>query len=60
MARITSVAGRYANALVVLSISLIILFFLLNWLHNTFGGNIVGQAAGTVGARASGQSYTFQ
>lgn len=59
MARLTSVMGRYANALVILAISLIVLFFLLNWLHQTFSSNIVGQGAGTVGSLASGQRYSF-
>ncbi len=59
MAKLTSVAGRYANALVILAVSLIVLFFLLNWLHTTFSANIIGQGAGTVGGLASGQRYQF-
>lgn len=59
MAKLTSVAGRYANALVILAVSLIVLFFVLNWLHKTFATNIVGQFGGKVGSLATGQSYQF-
>lgn len=52
-------AKKFAWSLVALALALIVLFFALAWLHNTFAGNIVGQTAGAVGARASGQSYSF-
>ena len=52
--------GKYAWALVVLAVSLIVLWFLLDWLHRTFGTNIVGQFAGTVGNLGTGQKYNFQ
>lgn len=52
--------GKYAWALVVLAVSLIVLWFLLDWLHRTFGTNIVGQFAGTVGELGTGQKYNFQ
>ena len=51
--------GKYAWALVVLAVSLIVLWFLLDWLHRTFGTNIVGQFAGTVGELGTGQKYNF-
>lgn len=51
--------GKYAWALVMLAVALMVLWFLLNWLHQTFGTNFVGQFAGTVGALGTGQSYTF-
>ena len=54
-----SVAGNSAKAFTMLVISLIIIWFLLNWLHTKFSGNAVGNAAGTIGSLATGQKYTF-
>lgn len=59
MASFGSGVKRFAWSLVMLALALIVLFFTLAWLHNTFSSNIVGQVAGGVGARASGQSYQF-
>ena len=59
MAAFTGVK-KFVWSLVVLALALIVLFFALAWLHNMFSGNIIGQFAGGVGARASGQSYSFQ
>lgn len=53
-------AKKFAWSLIALMIALIVLFFALAWLHNTFSGNVVGQGAGFLGARASGQSYQYQ
>lgn len=55
-----SSAKKFAWSLVALALALIVLFFALAWLHNTFSGNIIGSGAGAIGARASGQSYNFQ
>lgn len=52
-------AKKFAWSLAILALALIVLFFSLAWLHSTFSGNIIGQGAGAVGARASGQSYNF-
>jgi hypothetical protein len=51
---------KYTWALVVLAISLVVLYFVLNWLHQTFGSNIIGQFAGNVGEYSSGQAYNFR
>ena len=59
MAGLTSKASKVAYALVALMFSLIVLFFVLAWLHKTFGGNAVGQFADFLGKRATGQSYQF-
>lgn len=55
-----STAKKFAWSLVALAIALVVLWFSLAWLHQTFSGNIIGQGAGVIGARASGQSYQFQ
>ena len=63
MASVSSVSGfvsKYAQSLVALIIALVVIFFVLNFLHMKFGGNVVGTYAGDVGALASGQKYTFQ
>jgi cobalamin synthase len=60
MARQRGWLAKYSWALIVLAVSLIILWFVLDWLHRTFGSNIVGQFAGTVGELGTGQKYTFQ
>ena len=52
-------AKKFAWSLVALSLALIVLFFVLAWLHTTFSGNIIGTSAGVVGSRASGQAYQF-
>jgi hypothetical protein len=52
-------ASSYAKALVMLTVSLVVLWFLLNWLHNQFSGNIIGTSAGTVGSLATGSKYQF-
>lgn len=59
MAKITSKAGKTAWAFTVLMFSLIVLFFVLAWLHQTFGGNAVGRLADWAGKRATGQAYQF-
>lgn len=56
---ITSFAKDYSKALILLAISLIVLFFVLGFLHTRLGGNPVGRFAGTVGDLASGQKYNF-
>lgn len=52
-------AAGYSKAIILLGVSLVVLWFVLNWLHNQFSGNIVGQAAGKFGSLATGQSYHF-
>lgn len=59
MAGLTSKASKLAWVLIVLMFSLMILFFVLAWLHQVFGGNIVGQTADFFGKRATGQAYQF-
>lgn len=59
MAKITTVAGKFAWSLILLAIGLIVLFVVLAWLHNTFGSNVIGQFAGAVGSRASGSAEGF-
>ena len=59
MAGIVSFTKKYTWALIVLAISLIVMWFVLNFLHQKFGGDIVGRFAGRVGGLASGQSYQF-
>lgn len=61
MARIkmATSAGKVAWALIVLMFSLMIIFFVLAWLHKSFGTNFVGQVADFFGKRATGQSYQF-
>jgi hypothetical protein len=54
-----SIASSSAKAFTMLVISLIIIWFLLNWLHQRFSGNAVGSAAGTIGSLATGQKYNF-
>jgi hypothetical protein len=51
---------NFAWALVVLALSLVVLWFVLNWLHQTFGSNIIGQFAGNVGEYGTGQAYNFR
>ena len=53
-------AKKFAWSLVALALALIVLFFVLAWLHTTFSGNVVGQSAGFVGGAASGQRYQFK
>jgi hypothetical protein len=48
---------RYTQAIISLIVSLVVLFFVLNWLHQ-HGGPASG-IAGKVGSLASGQSYSF-
>ena len=50
---------KFAWSLTVLALALVVLFFTLAWLHNTFSGNAIGSFAGAVGSRASGQAYQF-
>jgi hypothetical protein len=52
-------ASSYSKALLMLAVSLIVLWFLLNWLHNQFSSNIIGQTAGNVGSLATGSKYQF-
>jgi hypothetical protein len=56
---VMSIASNSAKAFTMLVISLIIIWFLLNWLHQKFSGNIIGTTAGTVGGLATGQKYNF-
>lgn len=54
-----STAKKFAWSLVALALALVVLFFVLAWLHTTFSSNFIGTGAGVLGARASGQSYQF-
>ena len=54
-----STARKFAWSLTALLIALIVLWFALAWLHSTFSSNIIGQTAGVLGSRGSGQSYQF-
>ena len=59
MSKIGEIAKKYTESMIALIIALIIIFFVLYQLHSHFSGNIIGQSAGVLGARASGQSYSF-
>ncbi len=61
MARTSAIgiAKDYSRALILLALSLVVLFFVLNFLHQKLSGNVVGKFAGTVGEYASGQKYQF-
>lgn len=50
---------KYAQSLIAIVISLIVIFFVLNFLHTKFGGNIIGTTADKVGNLASGKAYNF-
>lgn len=57
--RITSKATKFAWALISLMAALVVLFFVLAWLHKTFGTNVVGNIADWLGKRSTGQAYQF-
>ena len=52
-------AKKFAWSLIALALALMVLFFVLAWLHTTFSGNVLGSGAGFVGGAASGQRYQF-
>lgn len=56
---LVSKASKLAWALTVLMFSLVILFFVLAWLHSSFGNNVFGRVADFFGKRATGQAYQF-
>ncbi len=55
--KIEEFVKKFSQSLIALVLSLIVLFWVLNLLHNK-GGPVSG-VAGKVGGLASGQSYTF-
>ncbi len=59
MAKGFTFAKDYTKALILLAVSLTVLWFFLNFIHQRFGGNVFGQFAGTVGEYATGQKYQF-
>lgn len=50
---------KFAFSSVSLVIALIVIFFVLGFLHTKFSGNAVGTVAGDIGALASGSKYNF-
>lgn len=52
-------AKKYAQSLIAISLALMVIFFTLNFLHQRFGSNVVGQVADKAGALISGQEYNF-
>lgn len=52
-------AKKLTKSYVAITIALIVIFFSLNFLHQKFGGNFVGQTADKIGSLASGQKYQF-
>lgn len=59
-AGVFSFAKDYSKALIMLGISLVVLWAVLNFLHTRFSGNVIGKFAGTAGDYATGQKYSFQ
>lgn len=57
--KIEEFGKKYAMSLVSIGIALIVLWWVLNFIHTKFGTNVVGQTAGTIGSLASGQKYQF-
>lgn len=59
MGKLEKFVVKYSQSLIALVIALVVLWFVLNFLHTRFGGNIVGSSAGKVGSLATGQAYSF-
>ena len=55
--KIEEFVKKFSQSLIALVLSLVVLFWVLNLLHNK-GGPVSG-VAGKVGGLASGQAYTF-
>jgi hypothetical protein len=56
--KFTEFLKKYTFSLVSLVLALIVIFFVLDLLHNRLPGP-VGNVADVIGKRASGQAYTY-